>query len=59
MNNDDAPNTMTIVMNYWWQEDKKIALNAVAEVPPIKVEPTHNIVIQIRTIHVHWPTYRA
>lgn len=38
VNNDDAPNTVTIVMNCWWQEDKKIELDAVAEVPPFTPE---------------------
>ena len=32
-NNYDAPNTITILMNCWWQEDEKIVLDVTAEVP--------------------------
>ena len=37
-NSDNAPNTVTILMSCWWQEDEKIDLNAVAEVPPFTPE---------------------
>ena len=33
--NDDAPNTITVVMNCWWQNEAKIELETVAEVPSL------------------------
>lgn len=38
VNRDNAPNTVTIIMNCWWQEDEKIELDVVAEVPPLTPE---------------------
>lgn len=38
VNRDNAPNTVTVIMNCWWQEDEKIELDVVAEVPALTVE---------------------